>query len=107
MDNSDRVTLGDLEQVRDVVGRMRRRSVLAAALGGPFFSAVVAIASLWQHPTEIAVAIVLAAATYLLLGIPLLIHWVRHWRKIARRLSQIEAQVRAGEVVYGSQVQFR
>jgi hypothetical protein len=107
MDTSDRVTLSDLDQVRGVVARMRNRSVLASALGGLLFSAMVAAACLWRHPTEISIAIVLAAATYLLFGVPLLIHWVRHWRKIARRLSEVEAQVRAGEVVYGSQVQFR
>jgi hypothetical protein len=107
VDTADLVTLSDLERAREVVAQQRQRSVLTAALGGLLFSAVVAAASLWLNRTEIWLAIVLAAATYLLFGLPLLIHWVRHWRRIARRLSEVEAQVRAGEAVYGALVQFR
>jgi hypothetical protein len=107
MDTADLVTLSDLEQAREVIAQARRRSVLTAGLGGLLFSSVVAAACLWLNPTEIWLAIVLATATYLLFGLPLLIHWVRHWRRIAHRLSEVEAQVRAGEAVYGALVQFR
>ena len=107
MDSSDRVSLEDLAEVRQVVSVMRRRSLVAAAAGGLIFSALAVAAWLWLHPGELSAAAFLAVATYLLFGLPLLVHWVRHWRKIRRRLAEVELQARAGEVVYGSQVQFR
>lgn len=107
MDSSDRVSLDDLSEVRKAVSVMRLRSVLAAAVGGVIFSGFVVATWLWLRPGEVSAAAFLAAATYLLFGLPLLVHWVRHWRKIHRRLAEVEQRIRAGEVVYGSQVQFR
>ena len=107
MDSSDRVSLEDLADVRRVVSLMRSRSLLAAAAGGLLFSGLVAAVWLWLHPSDPSAAFFLAAATYVVFGLPLLLHWVRHWRKIRQRLADAELQVRAGEVVYGSQVQFR
>ena len=107
MESPDRVTLQDVKDVRVVVARMRRRSLLAAGLGGPIFSALVAATWLWLHPSEFSAALFLALITYVLGGLPLLVHWIRHWRKIERQLSKVADRVQAGEVVYGSQVQFR
>jgi hypothetical protein len=107
MDSSDRVTLEDLADVHRAVSVMRSRSLIAAAAGGFFFSGLAALAWLWLHPGEPSAAVFLAAATYVVFGLPLLLYWMRHWRKIRQRLADIELRVRAGEVVYGSQVQFR
>lgn len=85
---------------------MRSRSILAAGVGGVIFSAFVVAASLWRRPGEVSTAIFLAAVTYLLFGLPLLVYWVRHWRRIYQRIADVELRVQAGEVVYGSQVQF-
>ena len=107
MESSDRISLDDLLYVRKTVSVMRSRSILAAAAGGFIFSALVVTAWLWLRPHEVSAAVFLAAATYLLFGLPLLVHWVRHWRRINQRLSDVELRIRAGEVVYGSQVHFR
>ncbi|MDF9443276.1 hypothetical protein EM864_16180 [Stenotrophomonas acidaminiphila] len=105
MDSSDRISLNDLSDVRKVVSAMRSRSILAAAVGGVIFSAFVVAAWLWLHPSEVSAAIFLAAVTYLLFGLPLLVHSVRHWRRVYQRIADVELRVQAGEVVYGSQVQ--
>src|SRR5690606_6146346 len=47
MDSSDRVSLEDLAEVRQVVTAMRRRSLVAAAVGGLIFSALAVAAWLW------------------------------------------------------------
>ena len=107
MDSSDRIELADLEAVGEAVARMRRKSLLAGGLGGLLFSAAVALAWLWLHPAELRAAAFLAVATHALFGLPLLVYWVRHWRKIERKLSEVAGKVHAGETVYGSQVRFR
>ncbi len=106
MESSARISLDDLSDVRKTVSAMRSRSILAAGVGGVIFSAFVVAAWLWLRPSEVSAAIFLAAITYLLFGLPLLVHWVRHWRRIYQRLADVELRVQAGEVVYGSQVQF-
>ena len=106
MESSARISLDDLSDVRKAVSAMRSRSILAAGVGGVIFSAFVVAAWLWLRPSEVSAAIFLAAVTYLLFGLPLLVHWVRHWRRIYQRLEDVELRVQAGEVVYGSQVQF-
>jgi hypothetical protein len=107
MDRSDRVELQDFEAVGHAVALMRRRSLLAAGLGGFLFSAVVVLAWLWLHPGELQAAAFLTAVTYVFFGLPLLVYWIRYWRKIERKLAEVSAQVKAGEVIYGSQVSFR
>ncbi|WP_313419096.1 hypothetical protein [Stenotrophomonas sp.] len=106
MDSSDRISLDDLPDVRKAVSVMRLRSILAAGAGGIIFSAFVVAAWLWVRPGEVSAAIFLAVVSYVLFGLPLLVHWVRHWRRIYQRLADVELRVQAGEVVYGSQVKF-
>ncbi|MFT4255595.1 MAG: hypothetical protein QM599_01305 [Pseudoxanthomonas sp.] len=106
MDSSDQLTLQDLADSRIAVGRMRFRSLMAAGIGGVFFSALFAALFLWRHPAELGASLFLAGIVYLVFGLPLLIHWLRHWRKIYARISSVEQQVKAGQVVYGSQVKF-
>ena len=106
MDSSDRITLQDLKETRRVVARMRMRSVLAAGAGGILFSVLLAMLLLWRNPLESDAAVLVAGLSWLLFGLPLLVHWLRHWRKIQSRLRAVEEQVKSGEVVYGSQVQF-
>jgi membrane protease YdiL (CAAX protease family) len=106
MESSDQLVPEDLEAVGIAVARMRRRSLLAAALGGVVFSVVVFLLWLWLHPRELQAAAFLALATYICFGLPLFVHWLRHWRKIERKLSDVTDRVKAGEIVYGSQVSF-
>ena len=106
MDSSDRISLDDLSDVRKAVSVMRSRSILTAGVGGVIFSAFVAAAWLWLRHGEVSAAISLDAVSYLLFGLPLLVHWVRYWRRIYQRLADVELRVQAGEVVYGSQAQF-
>ena len=107
MDGNDRVSLDDLEEVRKVTSVMQKRSLLAAVLGGLTFSGLTVAAWMWLRPGEVHAGIFLAIASYLLFGLPLLVRWLRHWRKICLRLAAVEQQLRDGEVVYASQVQFR
>ncbi|WP_313160748.1 hypothetical protein [Stenotrophomonas sp.] len=107
MESADRITLDDLSDVRKAVAVMRSRSILAAAAGGPIFSAFLATAWLWLHPGGVSVAVVLAVVSYLLFGLPLLVRWILHWRRIHQRLTDVEVRVNAGETVYGSEVRFR
>ena len=106
MDISDCLSLEDLARARKIVSVMRFRSLLAATAGGLIFSGLVAAVWLWLRPDELPASVFLAAAAYVIFGLPLLLHWVRHWRKIRQRLANVELQIRAGEMVYGSQVQF-
>lgn len=106
MDSTDRLTLQDLADTSRVVARMQSRCLLAASVGGILFSILVAVLWLWVYPTELGIAIPLAGITWVAFGLPLLIHWLRHWRRVQMRLRSVEEQVRAGQVVYGSQVQF-
>jgi len=106
MDSTDRISLDDLSDVRKAVSVLRFRSIFATGVGGVIFSAFMVAVWLLLRPGEISAAIFLASVTYLLFGLPLLVHWVRHWRRIYQRLTDVELRVQAGEVVYGSQVQF-
>ena len=106
MDSSDLLTLQDLADTRRAVARMRSRSLLVAGVGGILFSVLIAVLWLWRHPTEGSVAVLLAGISWLIFGLPLLIHWLRHWRRIQLCLRSVEEQVISGQAVYGSQVRF-
>ncbi|WMJ68390.1 hypothetical protein [Stenotrophomonas sp. 24(2023)] len=107
MNSADHITLEDLFEARKAVAVMRSRSVLAAAAGGFVFSALLAGIWLWLHPGKVSAAVFIGMASYLLVGLPLLMQWIFHWRKIYRRLAELEGRVKAGEVVEGAQVSFR
>ncbi|GAB3052768.1 hypothetical protein [Stenotrophomonas tumulicola] len=107
MESSDRVTLEHLSEARKAVAVMRSRSMLAAAAGGLVFSALLAGMWLWLRPGKVAPAVFIGIVSYLLFGLPFLLRWIFHWRKIYRRLAELEARIKAGEVVEGSKVSFR
>ncbi len=103
---TDRLDLQDLEKTRTVVAKMRFRSIAAALVGGLLFSAMVAALWLWRRPDEFGAAAALAGFIYLVFGLPLLVRWVLHWRRIYATLAAVEQQVLSGQPVYGSQVKF-
>ncbi len=106
MEDSDVVDTQSVERVRTITRRDARRavsiSVLAGLAGGLLMAALVYVV---YGPERLA-ATWWALAVFPALGAYQAIHWHRHFRSIFRQLDALEARVRSGEVVYGSQVRF-
>src|SRR4051812_45677434 len=108
MEQGDRLLPDNIVATRALVKRMRTRSVLAAAGGGLLFSSVCAGAMYFvgKPAFDIGASLVVWVMTFLFFGMPLTFHWWRRWRSIFHRLDLLEARVRSGDVIYGSQVSF-
>lgn len=105
MDNDDIVHIQDVAAVRASVLRTRRK-VLATAVITPLLVAFLAFLAV-HHLTSLgAAASLVLAAVFLLFGIPVFIHWLRHYQIILRQLDALDHCVSSGETVYGSQVAF-
>jgi uncharacterized protein involved in cysteine biosynthesis len=107
MNEEDRVCQEDLDATQAAVRRMYHRSMAAAVLGGLLFSVICALLTYFVPAgRSLNAAAVVGLLTWLLFGIPLAMHWRRHYRSIFRQLAQLQQRVLAGEVVNGSQVGF-
>ena len=108
MEQADRLSPDDVVTSRALVRRLRRRATLAAAFAGLLFSSVCAATMyfLGKPPFDAVVSLFVGVFTFLIFGLPLTVHWWRHWRFIFDRLDLVEQRVKSGEVVYGSQVSF-
>jgi Flp pilus assembly protein TadB len=105
MDNDDIVQTQDVAVVRASVLRTRRKA-LAAAVATPVLAALL-IFLLAHYFTSLGTTASLAlAAVFLLLGVPVLIHWMRHYQSVLEQLEALDHRVLSGETVYGSQVAF-
>jgi hypothetical protein len=106
MDDDDVLRVEDLADVRAAVLKTRRR-VLVAAVAAPILAALLigpAVYYLKLH--NIATSVLVAAVFFILLGVPLFIHWWRHYRTILGQLDIVAERVASGEAVYGSKVAF-
>lgn len=107
MDDNDRLSPEDFPTVYAAVTRMRHRSLFTAVAGGFFFSVLCGVLMYCVPKSSTAgVALALGFFTWLVFGLPLTLYWLRHWRSIDKQLRAVERRVRAGEAVYGSQVNF-
>jgi len=105
MDNDDIVQIQDVAAVRASVLQTRRK-VLIAAVATPLLAALTVFLIAYQLSSLGSAASLLLAGIFLLLGIPVLIHWLRHYQSILRQLDALDRRVSSGETVYSSQVAF-
>jgi hypothetical protein len=105
MSNDDVVCAEDLEVVRAKVVRTRRK-VMIAAVVTPLAAAPFAGFFVYYLMFQDLAVSGLVAGVFVLLGVPVLIHWWRHYRSIFLQLDLLDQRVRSGETVYGSQVAF-
>jgi len=105
MNNDDVVRTEDLAAVRAIVGRLRRRVMIAAALTPIVAGLAVALTIYFLKVPSLAVS-GLIVGIFVLLGTPVLVHWRRHYRIIFKQLDTLEQRVSRGEIVHGSDVAF-
>ena len=105
MSNDDVVRAEDLAAIRAIVGRARRRVMIAAVLTPIVAGLTVALIIYYLKAPSLAVS-GLILGIFVLLGVPVLIHWRRHYRIIFKQLDALEHRVSGGEIVYGSEVEF-
>src|SRR5690554_4142589 len=105
MDNDDIVQIQDVADVRASVLRTRRR-VLAAAVATPVLVALLVFLVAYYFTSLGTAASFVLAAAFLLLGVPVFIHWLRHYQSVLGQLEALDHRVSGGETVYGSQVAF-
>jgi membrane protease YdiL (CAAX protease family) len=105
MDNDDILRIEDVSDARAEVLKTRRR-VLGAAVVTPILSAALVWLLVYYLKTHNAAASTFVAAIFLLLGVPVFVHWWRHYRSILRQLDLVAQRVANGETIYGSKVPF-
>jgi hypothetical protein len=105
MDNDDIVQIQDVAAARASVLRTRRKVLVTAAIT-PLLVAFLAFLAVHYLTSLGAVASLFLAAVLVLLGIPVFIHWLRHYQSILRQLDALEHRVSNGETVYGCGVAF-
>lgn len=105
MDNDDIVRPEDVAEVRARVLKVRRR-VLGAATVTPIVAAIfVGLLAYHFKFHNIAVSTFISSI-FLLLGVPVFLHWWRHYRSILGQLDLVAQRIASGETVYGSKVAF-
>lgn len=105
MDNDDIVQIQDVAAARASVLRARRK-VLATAVITPLLVALLVFLATHCLTSLGTTASLLLASMFVLFGIPVFIHWLRHYRSILRQLDGLDHRVSSGETVYGSQATF-
>ena len=105
MDNDDVLRVDDVAQVRMAVVKVRRR-VLLLATATPVASAVVVgcLANLKLH--SVGASSFVGLVFCFGVGVPVFLHWWRHYRSILAQLDAVERRVASGETVYGLGVAF-
>jgi len=105
MDNDDILRAEDVADARTAVLKTRRR-VLGVAAVAPIFAALLVWISVYYLKLHSVTASTFFAAIFLLLGIPVFVHWWRHYRSVLGQLDLVAQRVASGETVYGSKVAF-
>lgn len=105
MDDDDILRVEDVAVVRAAVLVTRRR-VLYAATAAPILAALCVGLAVYYLKLHNVAASTLVAAIFLLLGVPVFLHWWRHYRSILRQIDVIAQRVASGETLYGSKVAF-
>jgi hypothetical protein len=105
MNHDDILTAVDVADVRAAVVKTRRR-VLRAAVATPILVALLAWLLVYYVKVSSVAISTFVAAMLLLLGVPVYVHWWRHYRSIIWQLDVLAQRVASGETVYGSKVSF-
>jgi len=105
MENDDILRIEDVADARAAVLKIRRR-VLGAAVVTPVLAAAAVWLLVYYLKTHNAAASTFVAAIFLLLGVPVFVHWWRHYRSILWQVDLVAQRVAGGEIVYGSKVAF-
>ena len=105
MDKNDVLRPEDVADVRAVVLKTRRR-VLGVATATPIIAAIVVWLLVYFLKFPNIAASTSIAAIFLLLGVPVVVHWWRHYQSILRQLDVIAQRLASGETIYGSTVAF-
>jgi len=105
MDNDDIVQAQDVASVRASVLQARRK-VLATAVATPLIAALLVFFTSYCMSSLGSSVSLFFATIFALLGVPVFIHWQRHYQSILRQLDVLDRRVSSGETVYGSQVAF-
>jgi len=105
MDNDDILRAEDVADVRVAVLKARRR-VLVVAAATPILAALLVGLVVYYLKLHSVAASTFVAAIFLLLGVPVFVHWLRHYRSILGQLDLVAKRVASGETVYGSKVAF-
>ena len=105
MDNDDVLRPEDVADVRAAVLKTRLR-VLGMATVTPIVAAIFVWLLVYYLKFHDIAASTFVAALFLLLGVPVFVHWWRHYRSILGQLDHVAQRVASGETVYGSAVAF-
>lgn len=105
MDNDDIVLIQDVAAARTSVLKTRHK-VLAAAVITPILAALLVFLLAHYFASLGAAASLVLAAAFVFLGVPVFIHWLRHYQSILGQLDALDRRVSSGETVHGSQVAF-
>jgi len=105
MDNDNVLRPEDVADVRAAVLKTRRR-VLGLATVTPIMAALLVWLLVYYLKLHDVAASTFVAAIFLLLGVPVFVHWWRHYRSILGQLDLVARRVTSGETVYGSPVAF-
>jgi len=105
MSNEEIVRAEDVAAVTASVVRTRRR-VLAAAVVTPLLAALLAGLLAYRLTSLGVSASVFLAVGFVLLGVPVFVHWWRHYQSILGQLAALDRRVSGGETVHSSQVAF-
>jgi hypothetical protein len=95
----------DILAAKSAVVKIRRK-VLAAALLVPVLAGLVAGCLAYYLKLQNVTAAALVAAIFVVLGVPVYLHWRRHYRGVLQQLDVLGQRVRNGEVLHASQVAF-
>jgi uncharacterized membrane protein YqjE len=105
MEDNDIVDKQSVGRVRAITKRTALRVVLLSVLVGLGAGLLMALVVYAVYGAERVAST--ALAVFPVIGLYQAVHWLRHYRCIFRQLDALEARVANGEVVYGSQVEFR
>lgn len=105
MSDNDVVRAEDLAVVRASISQTGRRVITAAVVTPLAAGFTVGLLVYYLKSYNFAASAFIAALS-VLLGVPVLIHWWRHYRRIFGQLDLLEQRLRNGEIIYGSQVAF-
>ena len=107
MSQDDRICQEDLDATQAVVRRMYQTAMTAAVLGGLLFAVLCGLAKYFvSADRSLFAALVVGLFGWLFFGVPLALHYWRHYRSIFQQLTQLRQRILAGDVVYGSQFTF-
>ena len=105
MHNDDVLRVEDVAEARAAVLKSRYR-VLVMAIVTPILAAAFVWILVYYLKFDNASGSTLVAAIFLLLGVPVFVHWWRHYNSMLTQLDLVAQRVASGETVYGSKVAF-